>query len=93
MFLVLILAMGLSQRQGHGMVGRNMSLKDPVIPPGIDPGTIRLVAQHLNHYATPGSWSGPEGSRKLRFPHFMTVAQDGGQVVNLTHRPSLPPRK
>ena len=23
-------------------------------PPGIDPGTVRLIAQHLNHYATPG---------------------------------------
>ena len=22
--------------------------------PGIDPGTLRLVAQCLNHYATPG---------------------------------------
>jgi len=22
-------------------------------PPGIDPGTVRLVAQHLNHYTTP----------------------------------------
>jgi hypothetical protein len=22
--------------------------------PGIDPGTVRLVAQRLNHYATPG---------------------------------------
>ena len=32
----------------------NMSLKIPVIPPGIDPGTVRLVAQRLNHYATPG---------------------------------------
>ena len=32
----------------------NMSLKNPVIPPGIDPGTVRLVAQRLNHYATPG---------------------------------------
>ena len=31
----------------------NMSLKNPVTPPGIDPGTVRLVAQHLNHYATP----------------------------------------
>jgi hypothetical protein len=31
-----------------------MSLKNPVTPPGIDPGTIRLVAQRLNHYATPG---------------------------------------
>ena len=31
----------------------NMSLKNPVTPPGIDPGTVRLVAQHPNHYATP----------------------------------------
>ena len=28
--------------------------KSPVTPPGIDPGTSRLVAQCLNHYATPG---------------------------------------
>jgi hypothetical protein len=26
-----------------------------VTPPGIDPGTVRLVAQRLNHYANPGS--------------------------------------
>ena len=39
------------------------------------------------------AWSGPEGSRKLRFPDFMTTAQDGGKVVSLTHRPSLPCRK
>jgi len=26
------------------------------------------------------AWSGPEGSRKLRFPDFMTTAQDGGKV-------------
>jgi hypothetical protein len=32
----------------------NMSLKNPVTPPGIDPGTVRLVAQRLNQYATPG---------------------------------------
>ena len=25
------------------------------------------------------AWSGPEGSRKLRFPDFMTTAQDGGK--------------
>ena len=34
--------------------------------------------------------SGPEGSRKLRFPDFMTTAQNGDKV-NLTHRPPLPP--
>jgi len=37
------------------------------------------------------AWGGPEGSRKLRFPDFMTTAQDGGKVVGLTHRPPLPP--
>ena len=37
------------------------------------------------------AWSGPEGSSKLRFPDFMTAAQDGGKVVSLTHRPPLPP--
>ena len=25
-------------------------------PPGIDSGTVRLVAQRLNHYATPGPY-------------------------------------
>jgi len=34
--------------------------------------------------------SGPEGSRKLSFPDYMTMAQDGGKVVSLTHRPPLP---
>ena len=39
------------------------------------------------------AWSGPEGSRKLRFPDYMTTAQDGGKVVSLTHRPPLTPGK
>jgi len=37
------------------------------------------------------AWSDPEGSRKLRFPDFMTTAQDGGKVVSLMHRSHLPP--
>jgi len=37
------------------------------------------------------AWGGPEGSRKLRFPDYMTTAQDGGKFVSLTHRPPLPP--
>jgi len=37
------------------------------------------------------AWSGPEGSGKLRFPDYVTTAQDGGKVVSLTHRPLLPP--
>jgi hypothetical protein len=35
------------------------------------------------------AWSGPEGSRKLRFPDFMTT-QDGGKV-SFMHRPLLSP--
>jgi hypothetical protein len=34
--------------------------------------------------------SGPEGSRKLTFPDFISTAQDGGEV-SLKHRPPLPP--
>ena len=37
------------------------------------------------------AWSGPEGSRKLRFPDYMTTAQEGGKVVSVTQRPPLPP--
>jgi len=37
------------------------------------------------------AWSGPEGSRKLRFPDFMAMGQDGGKVVSLTHQPPLSP--
>jgi hypothetical protein len=39
------------------------------------------------------AWSGPEGSRKLRFPEFITTVQDGGKVVSHRHQPSLHPRK
>jgi len=39
------------------------------------------------------AWSGPEGSRKLRIPDFMTMAQVGGKIVSLTHRPPLLPGK
>jgi len=51
----------------------------------------------LNKFSVKGkavplqAWSGPENSRKLSFPDFMTTAQDGGKVVNLRRRPLLPP--
>ena len=60
--------------------------------------TIKIVtARQARTYEGEGkavplqAWSGPEGSRKLRFPDFMTVAQDGGKVVSLTHWPPLAP--
>jgi hypothetical protein len=68
-----------------------MSLKNPVTSPGIDPGTVRLVAQRLNYYATPGPfrththlanhvWASPRNlckfSRKERFL-FSTLTKTG----------------
>jgi len=53
------------------------------------------IVPNVNHLETIGkaaplqAWSVPEGSRKLRFPDFMTTALEGGKVVSLTHRPHL----
>ena len=44
----------LSPPQGTWFRREKPQRKSPVTPPGIDPGTVRLVAQYLNHYATPG---------------------------------------
>ena len=49
------------------------------------PGKLKGIAVALQ------AWSGPEDSRKLRFPDSMTTAQEGGKVVSLKHRPHLPP--
>ena len=35
--------------------------------------------------------SGPEGSRKLKFPDFMKMAREGGKFVSPMPRPPLPP--
>ena len=55
--------------------------------------TYRIVTTYTGKSVPLQAWSGPEGSRKLRFPDFVTAAQDGGKVVSLTHRPPLPSRK
>ena len=41
---------------GHMVLSGVPRKRSPVTPPGIDPGTVRLVAQCLNHYATPGPY-------------------------------------
>jgi hypothetical protein len=43
----------LSRPQGTWFRQGEPRKKSPVTPPGIDPETVRLVAQCLNHYATP----------------------------------------
>ena len=57
------------------------------------PRTIRILTnEKLKGKAVPlQAWSGPEGSRKLKFPDYMTTEQDGGKVVSHTNRPPLPP--
>jgi hypothetical protein len=51
----------------------------------------KMCGQTVKGKAVPlQAWSGPEGSRKLRFPDYVTTAQDSGKVVSLTHRPPLP---
>ena len=53
---------------------------------------LLLLLLYVKGKAVPlQAWSGPEGSRKLRFPDFMKMAQDDGKAVSLTHRPPLPP--
>ena len=43
---------GLNRPQGTWICRRDPRKKSPVTPPGIDLGTVRLVAQRFNHYAT-----------------------------------------
>jgi len=51
-----------------------------------------LYSENVKGEAVPlQAWSGPEDTRKLRYPDFMTTAQDGSKVVSLMHRPPLPP--
>jgi hypothetical protein len=44
----------LSRPQDTWIFRKEPRKKSQVTPAGIDPGTVRLVAQRLNHYATPG---------------------------------------
>jgi hypothetical protein len=55
------------------------------------PGLLLISVEKILFAVPLQAWSGPEGFRKLRFPGFMTTAQNGGMVVSLTHRPPLPP--
>jgi hypothetical protein len=58
---------------------------------GQNPPTVVALSEEEGKAVLLQAWSGPEGSRKSRFPDYMTTAQGGGKIVSLTHRPPLPP--
>ena len=64
---------------GHRFCRGYHGKKSPVTPPGIDPGTVRLVAQCLNHYATPGP------NRNEYQEYFL--GDKGGRCIGLTILP------
>ena len=51
-------------------------------------GSLQHEGSHKGKAVPLQAWSGPEGSRNLRFPHFMTMVQEGShnlQVKSRTH--------
>ena len=71
---------GLSRPQGTWFRRRGPRKKSLVTTPGIDPGTVRLVVQCLNHYATPGP-------KRNKYQEYF-LGGKGGRCVGLT---TLPP--
>ena len=69
-----------------------MSQKNPVTPPGIDPGTVRLVAQGLNHYATPGPRTKHGVPAYCRIPGFQyRVVKTAFDLIKRSpHRVTMP---
>jgi hypothetical protein len=57
--------------------------------PLVDPSKI-LPSIHSNNSNPLQAWGGPDGARKIRFPDYMTMVQDGGKFVTLTYRLPLP---
>ena len=60
---------------------RNMSLKNPVTPPGIDPGSVRLVAQRLSINIQTKTFS-------RDFPQFLKSSSDT-EIWLSYHPPSI----
>ena len=41
---------------------------------------LRLLTIYKGKAVPLQAWTGPKGSRKIRFPDFVTTAQDGGRL-------------
>jgi hypothetical protein len=59
----------------------DMSLENPVMSPGIDPGTVRLVAQPLNHYATPGPNITTNSTNNYCYFYYYCFNNVGQQII------------
>jgi hypothetical protein len=58
----------------HNITNNNMKFKDQLEVEFVTTSSYMCKGKAVPLQA----WSGPEGSRKLRFPDFLTMAQDGG---------------
>jgi len=68
--------------------GPSISLRGFRLPPPCkwhrgSSGMLRSVGKGKGKPVPLQAWSGPEGSRKLRFPDFVTTAQDGSRLSAL----------
>jgi len=73
-------------------IGRVQQRRDAVLTDvSKEPDTLVIILIIKGKSVPLQAWSGPEGSRKLRFPDFMTTAQDVCKFVSLMQRPPLPP--
>jgi len=55
------------------------------------PFLLKLSSKSKGKAVQLQAWTGPEGSKKLRLPDFMTTAQDGGRFSALRTVRFLPP--
>jgi len=51
----------------------------PVIPTILNAQKDKTAFRQKGKAVPLQAWTGPEASRKLRFPYFVTTAQDGGR--------------
>jgi hypothetical protein len=71
---------------------RNTSVIVVVRILGGTPGNRNLIPTGKGKAVPLHAWTGPWGIRKVKAPDFHDVRHyEGGKVVSLTHRPSLPP--
>ena len=72
----------------HVLPTYRLSTESIFLSLGVNVIFLKIVKLKPSHYK---AWTGPEVSRRLRFPDFVTTVRDDSKVVSHTHRPPLPP--